>query len=255
MALYQNTITSDLNTNTSAAMESWIKNFVDYINSVTNIGASYRITAQTSSKTAFVLTLPVQGSHLTQFGIVMSTDPTVIDHMGYIVYNGSSYGYGTTGNVFDYSNYFAKKIMILKNDNSFYILAEKNETSFTTLVALDKVTELSSGVEYWGTRGFIPTSPTAVTILNLTADRSKGAATAGITNDISIANAFTEDGRFMMNNLYSFQAPAMTTLPKFMKFAVEDESGDLRYAVIMGETTYKYNNSTLGEGEFLMFID
>ena len=187
--------------------------------------------------------------------MIMSTDSGAIDYMSCIIYNNSTYGYDTQGNVFDYSNYYAKRIMILKNENSFYILAEKNEVSFTTLVALDKVTEVSSGTEYWGSRGFIPTSPTSVTILNLTADRSKGAATAGITNDISIANAFTEDGRFMMKNLYAFHAPAMTTLPKFMKFAVEDENGDIRYAVIMGSSTVRYSSNPYGEGEFLMFID
>ena len=40
-----------------------------------------------------------------------------------------------------------------------------------------------------------------------------------------------------------------------MKFAVEDENGDLRYAILLGSTTVKVSSTLYGAGEFLMFID
>ena len=59
----------------------------------------------------------------------------------------------------------------------------------------------------------------------------------------------------MVKNLYAFHAPVTTNLPTFMKFAVEDENGDLRYAILLGSTTVKVSSTLYGAGEFLMFID
>lgn len=255
MALYQKIIKSDYNTNTTEAMSSWAANLVDFINESTNIGATYNVTSEATNKIAFVLTVPIEGSKLTRFGIIMTTSTTTSDHMGCFIFNGSNYGYDTQGNWFDYEKYYAKRVILLSNADSFYLLVEKSDSAFTTLVALNKVTEVGTGDEYWGTRGFVPTSSSAHTVGNLTAERSSGSASGGVTNDISIANAFTEDGRYMMNNLYAFHAPIMTTLPAFMKFAVEDENGDIRYAIILGSTTVKVSSTLYGAGEFLMFID
>ncbi|MBQ6809536.1 MAG: hypothetical protein IJP09_02360 [Clostridia bacterium] len=255
MAFYQKIIKSDSNANTNAAMESWASNLVDFINESTSIGATYSVTSKATNQTAWVLNLPISGSKITRFGVIMNTNSSTTDHMGCFIFNSGTYGYDVQGNFFDYTEYYAKRVLILHNENSFYLLVEKNDSSFTTLVALNKVTEVATGNEYWASRGFVPTSSSAYTLNNLTTDRSNGAASGGVTNDISIANAFTEDGRYMVNNLYAFHAPATTTLPKFMKFAVEDENGDLRYAIILGSTTVKSNSTLYGAGEFLMFID
>ncbi len=255
MALYQKIIKSDYNTNTTEAMSSWAANLVEFINESTNIGASYRVTSEAASRMAFVLTLPIENSKLTRFGIIMSTNISSSDHMGYFIFNGSNYGYDTQGNWFDYEKYYAKRVILLSNENSFYILVEKSDSSFTTIVGLNKVTEVATGNEFWASRGFVPTSSTAYTVKDLTADRSNGSASGGVTNDISIANAFTEDGRYMMNNLYAFHAPITTNLPTFMKFAVEDENGDLRYAILLGSTTVKISSTLYGAGKFLMFVD
>ena len=255
MALYQKIIKSDYNTNTTAAMTSWAANLTDFINESTNIGATYKVTSEATNKIAFVLTIPIENSKITRFGIIMTTNSSTADHMGCFIFNSSNYGYDTQGNWFDYEKYYAKRVIILHNDDTLYILAEKSDSSFTTLVALNKVTEVATGDEYWGTRGFVPTSSTAHTVGNLTAYRSSGSASGGVTNDISIANAFTEDGRYMVKNLYAFHAPVTTNLPTFMKFAVEDENGDLRYAILLGSTTVKVSSTLYGAGEFLMFID
>ncbi len=236
-------------------MSSWAANLVDFINESTNIGVTYNVTSEATNKIAFVLTVPLENSKLTRFGIIMTTNSSSADHMGCFIFNSSNYGYDTQGNWFDYEKYYAKRVIILHNENSFYVLVEKSDSSFTTIVALNKVTEVATGDEYWGARGFVPTSSTAYTVGNLTADRSSGSASGGFTNDISIANAFTEDGRYMMNNLYAFHAPVTTNLPTFMKFAVEDENGDIRYAIILGSTTVKVSSTLYGAGEYLMFID
>ena len=255
MALYQKIIKSDYNTNSAEAMTSWAENLTEFINESTNIGATCKVTSEGTNKLAFVLTLPLENSKITRFGIIMTTSSSSADHMGCFIFNGSNYGYNTQGNWFDYEKYYAKRVIILKNDSTFYILVEKSDSAFTTIVALNKVTEVATGDEYWGSRGFIPTSSTAYTNSNFTADRSNGAVSGGVTNDISIANAFTEDGRYMANNLYAFHAPITTNLPTFMKFAVEDENGDLRYAIILGSTTVKVSSNLYGAGEYLMFID
>lgn len=255
MALYQKIITADSAENTNEAMESWAANFTAYVSEVTGLEATYTVTATGTSKLAFILTLPVEGSNITRFGIVISTDSSVSDYMSCIIYNNSTYGYDTQGNYFDYSIAYAKRVLILKNEDTLYIMVEKNASAFTTVVALNRVTEVGTGDTYWASRGFVPTSATASTMNDLTVGRSSGAASGGVTNDISLGNAFTEDGRYMMNNLYAFHAPAMTDLPKFMKFAVEDENGDIRYALLMGSTTVKKSSTLYGGGEFLMFID
>lgn len=255
MALYQQTVKSSYNTNTNAAMESWISNFVAFINNSTGIGASYTLSSQTANRTSFVLNLPVSGSEINRFGMIMSTDSGTTEYLSCAIYNSATYGYGTAGNCFDYTNYYAKRVLILKNDDTFYILVEKSVSEFTTIVALNKVTEVGTGTEYWASRGLVPTSATAYTLQNLTVARSGGAVSGAVSNDVSLANAFTADNRYMMNNMYAYHAPSVAELPKFMRFAVEDDGGDIHYAILLGSTTIKSGTTLYGAGEFLFFID
>ena len=256
MALYQKIIKSNYNTTTNAAMESWMANLVSFINESTSLGVTYSVTSTSvANNTGFVLTVPMPGSHITKFGIIMSVSAASSNYFSTLIHNGITYPLNNYGNYFDASNYYAAKVIILHNDDTFYVLVGLSDGEFYNLIALNKMTEIASGNEYWGCVGFVATSPSAYTLQDLTLSRNDSSVDGALSNDISISNAITTDGRFMANNLYSYYLPCVTELPEFLPFNISCDDGEVRNAVILNSC--KVNTAagkSYGSGKYIFFI-
>ena len=254
MAIYQKIIKSNYNTTTKAAMDSWISNLVAFINESTSLGVTYSQTSSVSNSTGFLLNIPIPDSNLTSFGIIMSSSKTASNHLSTLVHNGLTYPLNDSGNYFDYSNYYATKVIILHNDDTLYVLAGMPDGEFYNLIALNKMTEIASGNEYWGCVGFVATSPTQYTLQNLTLSRNDSSLDGALSNDIAISNAITTDGRFMAKNLYSYYLPCVTELPEFLPFTISCDDGTVKDAVILGSCKVNQSSQSYGSGKYILFI-
>ena len=256
MAIYQKIIKSDLNTSSNEAMESWMSNLVDFINECTNVGVTYKVTSTSvTNNTGFVLTVPIEGSYITKFGIIMSVSQDSSNYLSTLIHNGLTYPLNDYGNYFDYSNYYSVKVIIIHNDDTLYVLAGLPDGEFYNIIALNKMTEIASGSEYWGCVGFVATSLTSYSLQDLTLSRNDSSVEGAMSSDIAISNAITSDGRFLANNLYSYYLPCVTELPEFLPFNISYEDGTAKTAVILNSCQVNSSSGTgFGSGKYMFFV-
>ena len=251
MTFYKRTIRSDYNTDTPEARRSWMSNCIDFINESTGMTLTYEETSSSEGISGYIVHVPVEGSFLTQFGILISTSSAVSNYFSNIVHNRHVYSINGSGNVFDFSDYYRADVIVFHTPETLHVLAAY-DGEYHTMLLLDRYTEITTGTKYWGCSGFIATSPTTYVLEDLTLARNDATSGGALDNEISIANAITENGRFSADNVYSYYISSATVLPEFVRFTMTFDDDTVKEAVLLGSNTIE---GGYGEGKYLRFAE
>jgi len=253
MAIYKQTITGSLNTNTAEAMSSWLSNCINFINTSTGLTLTYTQVSSSAGSTGFFVEVPISGSYLTKFGIIMSTTSSTSNYFSNIIHNNTIFPLNEYGNVFDYSNYYRTDVVIFHTADTLHVLCAF-DGEYHTMIQMNRFTEITTGTKYWGCSGFVATSPTSYILEDLTPARNDSTSGGALEDDISITNAVTEYGRFSADNLYSYYVSSATVLPEFLPFTLTFEDETERNALILGSSIVNGSgNVEYGGGKYISF--